>query len=301
MKIRASALTRSTHGRFRPWVTPTSGDTASMLNTKLLATAGVCLTLFCTASGPDPIDEPCARTRARRRAAEDQAGRAERVQPSVHRCGQGRQARGRGGDLDEHGRGAESPFSGSPFEFFFRGPPRGQRRPAAPPAGHGQRRDRRRRKGYVLTNNHVVQDADELKVVLADDRELAAEIVGTDPNTDLAVIKVKDASKLGLQPGAARRLGRAAGRRVGDGDRQPVRPQADGQRRHRQRGRTRPRRHHRLRGLHPDRRRDQPRQLGRPAREPRGARHRHQHRDRLADRRLSGRRLRDPDRTWRAR
>ena len=90
----------------------------------------------------------------------------------------------------------------------------------------------------MLTNNHVVQDADELKVVLADDRELTAEIVGTDPNTDLAVIKVKDASKLGLHRRPARQLRRAAGRRVGDGDRQPVRPRANGERRHRQRGRA---------------------------------------------------------------
>ena len=67
----------------------------------------------------------------------------------------------------------------------------------------------------MLTNNHVVQDADELKVVLADDRELEAEIVGTDPNTDLAVIKVKDASKLGR--GAARRpLGDSDALQVGE-------------------------------------------------------------------------------------
>jgi len=46
--------------------------------------------------------------------------------------------------------------------------------------------------GLILTNNHVVRGADELKVVLYDDRELAAEIVGTDPKTDIAVIKIKD-------------------------------------------------------------------------------------------------------------
>ena len=45
--------------------------------------------------------------------------------------------------------------------------------------------------GYIVTNNHVVQDADELKVSLADGRELKAEIVGTDKATDLAVLKVK--------------------------------------------------------------------------------------------------------------
>jgi serine protease Do len=49
--------------------------------------------------------------------------------------------------------------------------------------------------GYVLTNNHVVDDADEIEVVLHDDRKLKGEVVGTDPHTDLAVIKV-DAANL---------------------------------------------------------------------------------------------------------
>jgi serine protease Do len=44
--------------------------------------------------------------------------------------------------------------------------------------------------GYVLTNNHVVQDATDIKVFLSDKRELDAKIVGTDPKTDLAVIKL---------------------------------------------------------------------------------------------------------------
>jgi serine protease Do/serine protease DegQ len=49
--------------------------------------------------------------------------------------------------------------------------------------------------GYILTNNHVVADADELKVRLNDDRELIAKVVGTDPKTDIAVIKI-DADNL---------------------------------------------------------------------------------------------------------
>jgi len=49
--------------------------------------------------------------------------------------------------------------------------------------------------GYILTNNHVVADADELKVRLNDERELIARVVGTDPKTDIAVIKI-DADKL---------------------------------------------------------------------------------------------------------
>jgi serine protease Do/serine protease DegQ len=49
--------------------------------------------------------------------------------------------------------------------------------------------------GYILTNNHVVEGADELKVLLSDDRELVAKVIGTDPKTDVAVVKI-DADKL---------------------------------------------------------------------------------------------------------
>tara|TARA_Y100000389_G_scaffold57462_1_gene53478 strand:+ start:14864 stop:16201 length:1338 start_codon:yes stop_codon:yes gene_type:complete len=45
-------------------------------------------------------------------------------------------------------------------------------------------------KGYILTNNHVIDDANEIKVILFDKRELEAEVLGTDPLSDLAVLKV---------------------------------------------------------------------------------------------------------------
>ncbi len=44
--------------------------------------------------------------------------------------------------------------------------------------------------GYILTNNHVVAGADELKVLLADGREFVAKVIGTDEKTDVAVIKI---------------------------------------------------------------------------------------------------------------
>jgi serine protease Do len=44
--------------------------------------------------------------------------------------------------------------------------------------------------GYILTNNHVVEDADRLTVRLLDNREFTARVVGRDPNTDVAVIKI---------------------------------------------------------------------------------------------------------------
>ena len=49
--------------------------------------------------------------------------------------------------------------------------------------------------GYILTNNHVVKDADEIKVKLFDRREFNGKVIGTDPKTDLAVIKI-DATDL---------------------------------------------------------------------------------------------------------
>lgn len=49
--------------------------------------------------------------------------------------------------------------------------------------------------GLILTNDHVVASADEIEILLSDGRKLPAQVVGTDPETDLAVIKV-DANKL---------------------------------------------------------------------------------------------------------
>jgi serine protease Do len=45
--------------------------------------------------------------------------------------------------------------------------------------------------GYVVTNNHVIEDADQIKVKLDDEKEFEAEVVGRDPSTDLALLKIK--------------------------------------------------------------------------------------------------------------
>ena len=46
--------------------------------------------------------------------------------------------------------------------------------------------------GYIITNNHVIDQADELEVTLHDNRSFKAELIGTDPTTDIALIKIKE-------------------------------------------------------------------------------------------------------------
>ena len=45
--------------------------------------------------------------------------------------------------------------------------------------------------GYILTNNHVVESADEIEVILNDSRHARAKVIGTDPDSDLAVLKIE--------------------------------------------------------------------------------------------------------------
>ena len=65
--------------------------------------------------------------------------------------------------------------------------------------------------GHVVTNNHVVKDATDIQVTLADGRKLPAKVIGTDPKTDLAVLQVKSDTPL---PHLA--LGDSDAARVGD-------------------------------------------------------------------------------------
>ena len=82
----------------------------------------------------------------------------------------------------------------SPFDDYLRdffGDPRdfrGQQRPQQS-AGSGVIISDN---GYIVTNNHVIADADELEVTLNDNRTYKATLIGTDPNTDIAVIKIEE-------------------------------------------------------------------------------------------------------------
>jgi serine protease Do len=96
------------------------------------------------------------------------------------------------------------------FEPFFRGlPPMQQPQEPRFQEGSGSgfivSKD-----GYILTNNHVVDGSDQVTVRLLDRREFKAKIVGTDPNTDLAVLKI-DAKNLVPAP-----LGSSSAARVGE-------------------------------------------------------------------------------------
>ncbi len=77
---------------------------------------------------------------------------------------------------------------GSPFEDFFRdfGNPRGPRRSNALGSGFVISED-----GYIVTNNHVIDGADEISVEFFSGATLDAELVGTDPKTDIALLKVE--------------------------------------------------------------------------------------------------------------
>jgi len=95
--------------------------------------------------------------------------------------------------------------------------------------------------GYVVTNNHVIQDAEEITVILHDNTRLKAELVGRDKKTDIAVLKVKPKSKFkAVKFGDSdRRFRFRPGRRLGDGHRQPLRPWRHRDRRHHFRPRPR--------------------------------------------------------------
>ncbi|NNF41332.1 MAG: DegQ family serine endoprotease [Woeseiaceae bacterium] len=101
-----------------------------------------------------------------------------------------------------------NPLGDDAFRRFFGIPdaPQGRREVAS--AGSGVIVDAER--GYILTNHHVVADADEIQISLIDGEILDAEIVGSDPATDIAVIKVEGSDLVEMPIGNSERA------RVGD-------------------------------------------------------------------------------------
>jgi serine protease Do len=125
---------------------------------------------------------------------------AEHVKPSVVYIKSGRKP-------DAAPRNAPRMEVPPGFERFFRGFPPMQEPRFQEGSGSGfiVSKD-----GYVLTNNHVVDGSDQVTVRLLDRREFKAKIVGTDPNTDIAVLKI-DAKNLVPAP-----LGNSGAARVGE-------------------------------------------------------------------------------------
>lgn len=77
-----------------------------------------------------------------------------------------------------------------PFEFFFGNPNQGGGASAQPAVGYGSgviiSAD-----GYVITNNHVIDKANEIEVTLNDNKKFTAKLIGTDPVTDIALLKIE--------------------------------------------------------------------------------------------------------------
>lgn len=113
--------------------------------------------------------------------------------------------------------GARGPNQGNPLEDFFeefrrRGQPEGEaptppiRRGSALGSGFVISED-----GYIVTNNHVIENADEILIEFFSGQELPAELIGTDPNTDIALLKVEADDALPFVP-----FGDSAAMRTGD-------------------------------------------------------------------------------------
>jgi len=105
-----------------------------------------------------------------------------------------------------------NPLADDPFFQRFFGTPQQQqqqRQRQVRSAGSGVIIDAKN--GYILTNHHVIENADEIEIMFSDNHSLKATIVGSDPGTDIAVLQVDDTDELVQMP-----LGNSEQVRVGD-------------------------------------------------------------------------------------
>ncbi len=112
----------------------------------------------------------------------------ERVKPAVVNISTSKTFQGRGG--------FGTPFGGSPFgddffDRFFGDMPRREFKQRSLGSGFIISND-----GYIFTNNHVVEKADKILVKISDGKEYEAKVIGTDANTDIALIKIKPDNSL---------------------------------------------------------------------------------------------------------
>jgi serine protease Do len=133
-------------------------------------------------------------------------GVAEHVRPAVVNLGTIQKARSRRAPGPQPGR--DDPFFQDFFKQFFGPEGQGGSEFRRPGLGSGVIFDKR---GLVLTNFHVVKGADEITVKLSDKREYRGQILGTDPKTDLAVIRFQSDHELTVAT-----LGNSEALRVGE-------------------------------------------------------------------------------------
>jgi serine protease Do len=131
---------------------------------------------------------------------------AEHVRPAVVNLGTIQKARSRRAPGPQPGR--DDPFFQEFFKQFFGPEGPGGSEFRRPGLGSGVIFDRR---GLVLTNFHVIKGADEITVKLSDKREYRGQILGTDPKTDLAVIRFQPDHELTIAT-----LGNSEALRVGE-------------------------------------------------------------------------------------
>lgn len=121
----------------------------------------------------------------------DFTGIADKVMDAVVHVKSTSTAMGRNGGFMEMPHPFQDFFKDQPLDnFFFRRYPENRGKPA-PQVGTGSGVIVNP-EGYIVTNNHVIENADEVEVVLHDNRTYKATVVGTDPSTDLALLRIQE-------------------------------------------------------------------------------------------------------------
>ncbi|CAB1065677.1 HtrA protease/chaperone protein [Olavius sp. associated proteobacterium Delta 1] len=140
------------------------------------------------AAGPGLSPLAYAKSTGTFNAPESFSRLAEMASPAVVNIRIEKTVKSRGPSMRQFQRdpwGREKPFKDFFERFFGEDAPREFKQPSV---GSGFIIDK---SGYVVTNNHVIENADKIVVKLDDDNELDAKVVGRDPNTDIALLKVE--------------------------------------------------------------------------------------------------------------
>lgn len=155
----------------------------------IVSLVGVLRSSFTTSGAPEiPAAQAVPAADVAAKAPLSFSDLAERVKPAVVNISTSKTYKGRGS--------LGAPFGGSPFgddffDRFFGDMPRREFKQRSLGSGFIISND-----GYIFTNNHVVEQADKILVKTSDGKEYEAKVVGTDVNTDIALIKIKPDNSL---------------------------------------------------------------------------------------------------------